>query len=175
MLLDAGECGDRDRDERERQREADEQVAGEEVGPVRRVDGDLRVPEHSGVIATKPTAITIFAPIRVTSACATPAQTTAEPAVATNVTPVLSADQPSTFCTYSVRMKKFAKTTAPSSSPATFAPATVRTRKMRNGISGSLHARLDHEEDAEQHERGGDAARTSSRSVQPWSGAFETA
>ena len=51
------------------------------------------------IIATKPTAITVFAPMRVTSACASPAQRIAVPAVATNVTPVFSADQPSTFCT----------------------------------------------------------------------------
>ena len=126
------------------------------------------------VIATKPTAITIFAPIRVTSACATPAQTTAVPAVATNVTPVLSADQPSTCCTYSVRMKKFAKTTAPSSSPATFAPATVRTRKMLNGISGSRTR------DSITRKMPSSTSEAAMREnvqpeVQPWSGAFETA
>jgi multidrug resistance protein len=40
-----------------------------------------------------------FAPKRVTSACATPAQRTADPAVAMNVRPVLSADHPSTSWT----------------------------------------------------------------------------
>ena len=44
------------------------------------------------IIATKPIAITGFAPTFVTSACASPANSTALPAVATNVTPVLSAE-----------------------------------------------------------------------------------
>ena len=97
------------------------------------------------------------------------------PAVATNVTPVLSADQPSTFCTYSVRMKKFAKTTAPSSRPATFAPGDRA-----------------HAEDAERHQRvlaratrsrgtrraaprRRRAARSSSRTPSRAPGAFDTA
>ncbi len=71
-------------------------------------------------------------------------------------------------------MKKFAKIIAPSSRPATFAPATVRTRKMWNGISGSF-ARDSISRNAPS--RIADAA---SREIvqpepQPWSGAFETA
>src|SRR6266540_1366915 len=38
---------------------------------------------------------------------------------------------------YRVSRKKFAKMTEPSKAPTTFAPATVRTRKMWNGINGS--------------------------------------
>ena len=59
-------------------------------------------------IPMKPMIMIGFAPNRVTSACATPAQMTADPAVAMNVSPVLSADQPSTSWTYSVNRKKLA-------------------------------------------------------------------
>jgi hypothetical protein len=126
------------------------------------------------IIAMKPTIMIGFAPTFVTSACASPAQSTAEPAVAMNVTPVFRADQPSTCCTYSVRMKKLANTTAPSSSAEMFAPVTVRTRKMRNGISGSF-AR-----DSMNTNASSSAAAIASRSSvqpepQPWSGAFDTA
>ena len=48
---------------------------------------------------TNPMIMIGFALNLVTSACATPAQTTAEPAVAMNVNPVLSAVQCSTSCT----------------------------------------------------------------------------
>ena len=71
-------------------------------------------------------------------------------------------------------MKKFANTTAPSSSPATFAPATVRTLKMLNGISGSFDTRLDHEERDEQRGRDGEPRDRPAR-AQPWCGAFDTA
>ena len=86
----------------------------------------------------KPMIMIGFAPNRVTSACATPAQRTADPAVAMNVSPVFSADQPSTSWTYSVNRKKLAKSDAPSRSAEMFAPDTVRMRKMWNGISGSF-------------------------------------
>ena len=124
--------------------------------------------------AMKPAAITGLTPIRVTSACASPAQRMAVPAVATNVTPVLSADHWSTCWTYSVSRKKFANTIAPSRRPATFAPATVRTRKMRNGINGSF-AR-----DSITRNATRSAAATTSREIvqavpQPWFGASETA
>ena len=71
-------------------------------------------------------------------------------------------------------MKKFAKIIAPSSRPATFAPATVRTRKMWNGISGSLTR------DSITRKAMSRAAAMASREIvqpepQPWAGAFETA
>src|SRR5712691_2223544 len=77
-------------------------------------------------------------PKRVTSACDTPAQTTTVPAVARNVRPAFSADQCRTCCTYSVRMKKFAKIAAPKSTPTMFAAVTDRFRKISNGISGAF-------------------------------------
>jgi hypothetical protein len=51
------------------------------------------------IIETKPTIRTIFGPIRVVSAWAMPAHRIAVPAVAMNVSPVRSADHPSTCCT----------------------------------------------------------------------------
>jgi len=125
------------------------------------------------IIPTKPSAITGFGPILVTSACATPAHRIAVPAVATNVIPVLRADQPRTFWTYNVRRKKLENTTAPSSRPATLAPATVCTRKMRNGIKGSF-AR-----DSIARNATSRMAATASREivqfeVQPCDGAFDT-
>src|SRR5581483_7254449 len=126
------------------------------------------------IIETKPIDITTLAPILVVSACATPAQSTAVPAVARNVRPVFSADQPSTCCTYRVRTKKFANVTPPRNRLETFAPATVLTRKMRNGISGSWTR------DSITRNATINAAATASRpSVhavpQPCDGAFETA
>ena len=71
-------------------------------------------------------------------------------------------------------MKKFAKTTAPSRSPAAFAPATVLTRKILNGISGSF-ARVS----ITQKTSSSTTATASRVSVQPepqpWAGALETA
>src|SRR5258707_806403 len=78
------------------------------------------------MIATNPTASTVLAPILVTSIWASPAQSTALPAVARNVSPVLRAEYPSPCCTYSVRTKKFANVTAPGRGPATCAPASVQ-------------------------------------------------
>ena len=49
---------------------------------------------------------------------------------------------------YSERKKNIAKTEVPSRNPTTFALASVRFRKIRNGISGAWE-RVDHEEDAD--------------------------
>ena len=54
---------------------------------------------------------------------------------------------------YSVPTKTNAKKLPPSSSPATFAPASVRSRKIDSGSIGDAHAVLDHQERDEQ--RGG--------------------
>src|SRR6202035_107189 len=126
------------------------------------------------VVAMNPAAITALTPTFVTRAWASPAQRITVPAVAMKVSPVFSADQPSTCCTYSVRRKKFANVTAPSSRLATFAPATVRTRKMRSGMSGYRA------QDSITTKMASNAAATARReSVQPdahpWSGAFDTA
>ena len=113
-------------------------------------------------------------PYRVVSAWATPAQITVVPAVARNVTPVFSADQPSTCWTYRVSTKKSAKITAPSRKPTTLAAARVRSRKILNGTSG---ARLRSSITAKAASSAAEASR--SRIVlaeaQPTSGAFEIA
>ena len=106
------------------------------------------------IIATKPTAITGFTPMRVTSACARPAQRTAVPAVATNVTPVLSADQPSTCCTYSVRMKKFDEDDGAEQQPRDVRAGDRADAEDAERHQRILRARLDHEERDQQ--RGGD-------------------
>src|SRR5258708_9092039 len=71
-------------------------------------------------------------------------------------------------------MKKFEKVTAPSSTPITFAPATVRTRKIEKGITGYF-AR-----DSITRKAASNTAETARRESvqpepQPWSGAFEIA
>ncbi len=121
----------------------------------------------------KPTAITGFAPIRVTSACATPAQRIAVPAVATNVTPGLErrpAGAPSARTASGGRSSR--TRSAPRRRPATFAPATVRTRKMRNGISGSCARDSITRNIDEQHERDGQPRDRPGGSSSRGSGAF---
>ncbi len=70
-------------------------------------------------------------------------------------------------------MKKLANTTAPSSSAEMLAPVTVRTRKMRNGISGSFVR-----DSMTTNATSSSAESASRRSVQPdpqpCSGAFDT-
>ena len=71
-------------------------------------------------------------------------------------------------------MKKFANVIAPSRSPATFAPATVRTRKIENGISGSF-ARDSITRNADEQHGGHGQPRDRPAEPQPWLGASETA
>ena len=71
-------------------------------------------------------------------------------------------------------MKKFENVTAPRNRPTMFAPATVRTRKIENGINGCF-ARASIARNATSS-----AAETTRRTIvqldpQPWSGACEIA
>src|SRR5436190_6494393 len=52
--------------------------------------------------------------------------------------PALIALYPSTYCMYSEMKKNIEKSDAPTSNPTTFAPVSVRSRKIPNGTSGSL-------------------------------------
>src|ERR671927_706020 len=64
---------------------------------------------------------------------------TVVPAVARNVIPVLSADQPSTCCTYKVRTKKFAKVTAPAASKRRW-PSSARLSGTIGHVSANTSA-----------------------------------
>ena len=56
-----------------------------------------------------------------------------------------------------------------------FAPATVRTRKIENGISGYFARDSMSDERDQQHGRDHEPRRSSSSELQPWSGACEIA
>ncbi len=113
-------------------------------------------------------------PTFVTSACETPAHTITLPAVARNVSPVFSADQPSTCCTYSVRMKKVENITAAISSDTMFAAATARMRKIENGTSGA-NVRVSQTTKPARIAIATPPAIAVSTEIQPTSGAFEIA
>ena len=84
-----------------------------------------------------PTTSTGFTPTRVTSCAATADQTIAVPATARYARPVFIAEYPSTCCMYSVSIRNIENIAVPRMKPATFAPTSVRRRKIENGISGS--------------------------------------
>ena len=91
-----------------------------------------------------------------------------------NVMPVFRAEQPSTCWTYSVRMKKFANSDAAEQQPATLAPATVRMRKIENGISGSFARDSITRNAISSSDRDGEPEIVQP-DPQPWFGRFETA
>src|SRR5215216_2624421 len=62
----------------------------------------------------------------------------ADPATARYATPVFIGEYPSTCCMYSVSIRNIENDTVPRISPEMFAAATVRIRKIENGISGSF-------------------------------------
>src|SRR3954447_6474645 len=84
-----------------------------------------------------PVTRTGLTPTRVTSWAATADHRIAVPATARYAKPVFSGEYPSTCCMYSVSIRNIAKRTVPRISPATFAPTSVRSRKIESGISAS--------------------------------------
>jgi hypothetical protein len=61
----------------------------------------------------------------------------AVPATARYAMPVRMGEYPSTCCMYSVSIRNIENIAVPRMKPATFAPTSVRRRKIENGISGS--------------------------------------
>ena len=147
MRLDACERGDRHRDERERHADADEQVAGQQIGRRRAVHRDLRVPEHPAGDQREPDRHHRARPDPRDERLRD-ARRPARPCRLSRGTSGRSSapSSASTCCTYSVSRKKFANTTAPSRNPA----------DVRAGHG--LHA-----EDAERHHRRRAAASRSRR------------
>ena len=76
-------------------------------------------------------------PKRVTSCEATPAATMIPTASGRYEIPVLIGEKCSTSWRYSEMKKNIENSDMPISSPTTFAPRSVRSRKIENGISGS--------------------------------------
>src|SRR5215472_16198525 len=81
--------------------------------------------------------MTSLAEARVTRICAGPASASAVSDVASQATPVFSAEYPSTCCMYKVPMKINAKKPAPRRKLTAFDPARVFRRNRRSGSSGA--------------------------------------
>ena len=93
-----------------------------------------RIPAPTRVI---PAAMTSLAEARVTRICAGPASASPVSDVASQATPVFSAEYPSTCCMYRVPMKMKAKKLAPSRKPTALDPARVFSRNRRSGSNGA--------------------------------------
>src|SRR6185295_11055564 len=81
-----------------------------------------------------PDTRTGLTPTRVTSCCATIAQTIDEPATAMYAMPVSIAEYPSTYCMYSVSIRNIENRAVPRMNPAMFAPATVLILKIEKDM-----------------------------------------
>ena len=132
-----GERGDRDRDERERGPGAgDEEWSGEVLQEVA-VDGHLRGPDHARADQRHPDRHHDLGPAAGDQSAARGRRARSTSARRPATRPRSAARcSASTCCMYSVPTKMNAKKLPPSSNPATFAPASVRSRKIDSGSSG---------------------------------------
>ena len=146
MLRDAGQRRDRDRDERERRPSAGDDKWAEQI--LRKCRG--RAPgsprAHSVPISVIPNTITTFGRSRVTSAATCRRMRPTSPTRRATQPRSAEPDSASPAACTGCRRTRSAKKLPPSSSPATFAPASVRRRKIDSGRSGILDPALDHHE-----------------------------